>query len=246
VLVVQSKANAEMTRSKAAVQARYELAVEAIRTFHTGVSEDFLLKQDQFKDVRDRLLKSASDFYGRLGRLLGPESDPASRRALWRANEEVAELTARVGKPEDALVAHRQVLAAREALRAAAPADPDLTTDLARSLTAVAHLLETTGKTQEAEVTYRKAATVLVGPAPLTAKPTARPALADCRRRLGSLLRRTGRNEEALSVFRQARADQEALAHAPEATAESRSNLAATIMAVAGLLSQTGRSAVAE
>ena len=37
-------ANAELARSKAAVQARYDLAVEAIKTFHTGVSEDFLLK----------------------------------------------------------------------------------------------------------------------------------------------------------------------------------------------------------
>ena len=48
-------ANAELDRSKAAVQARYDLAVEAIKTFHTGVSEDFLLKQDQFKELRDRL-----------------------------------------------------------------------------------------------------------------------------------------------------------------------------------------------
>ena len=39
-------ANAELGRSKAAVQARYDLAVEAIKTFHTGVSEDFLLKQE--------------------------------------------------------------------------------------------------------------------------------------------------------------------------------------------------------
>ena len=50
------------------MQARYELAVDAIKTFHTGVSEDFLLKQDQFKELRDRLLKSAADFYGKLGR----------------------------------------------------------------------------------------------------------------------------------------------------------------------------------
>ena len=247
VLVVQTKANADLARSKAAVQARYELAVEAIRTFHTGVSEDFLLKQDQFKDVRDRLLKSASDFYGKLGRLLGQESDPASRRALWRANEEVAELTARVGRPEDALVAHRQVLAAREALRAEAPADPDLTADLARSLTAIAQLLETTGQTQEAEVTYRKAEALLVVPAPAIAEaPATRAILADCRRRLGSLLRRTGRNDEALSVFRQARVNQEALAHAPGASAESRSNLAASIMEVAVLLSETGQTAAAQ
>ncbi len=92
VLAVQSHANAELTRSQAAVQARYDLAVDAIKTFHTGVSEDFLLKQEQFKDVRDRLLKSASEFYGKLGALLGKESDLASRRAVWQANFEVAEL----------------------------------------------------------------------------------------------------------------------------------------------------------
>ena len=44
------------------MQAGYDLAVEAIKTFHTGVSEDFLLQQDQFKELRDRLLKSAAAF----------------------------------------------------------------------------------------------------------------------------------------------------------------------------------------
>ena len=29
-------------------------SVEAIKAFHTGVSEDFLLKQDQFQELRDR------------------------------------------------------------------------------------------------------------------------------------------------------------------------------------------------
>ena len=50
VLAVQTRANAELARSRGAVQARYDLAVDAIKTFHTGVSEDFLLRQDQFKD----------------------------------------------------------------------------------------------------------------------------------------------------------------------------------------------------
>ena len=40
-------ANKELSRSRAAVQARYDLALEAIRTFHTGVSEDFLLKDEK-------------------------------------------------------------------------------------------------------------------------------------------------------------------------------------------------------
>ena len=83
-------ANTELTRSRAAVQARYDLAVEAIKTFHTGVSEDFLLKQDQFKELRDRLLKSAADFYGKLGALLGKRDRPgvatgagAGRTSSW-------------------------------------------------------------------------------------------------------------------------------------------------------------------
>ena len=79
-----NEANGQLTKSRAAVQARYELATDAIKTFHTGVSEDFLLKEEKFKDLRNRLLKSASDFYGKLGALLGKETDLASRRALRR------------------------------------------------------------------------------------------------------------------------------------------------------------------
>ena len=79
----QAAANMELSRSRSAVQARYNLAVDAIKTFHTGVSEDFLLKEEKFKELRDRLLKSASDFYGKLSALLGNDSDLASRRR-WR------------------------------------------------------------------------------------------------------------------------------------------------------------------
>jgi hypothetical protein len=59
------------------MEARYGLAVEVIETFHTGVTEDFLLKEEEFKELRTRHLKSASDFYGMLGALLGKEMDLA-------------------------------------------------------------------------------------------------------------------------------------------------------------------------
>ena len=92
-----NEANGQLTKSRAAVQARYELATDAIKTFHTGVSEDFLLKEEKFKDLRNRLLKSASDFYGKLGALLGKETDLVSRRALAQANFELSYLTDQVG-----------------------------------------------------------------------------------------------------------------------------------------------------
>src|SRR5262249_26380055 len=53
--------NRELADANAKVQARYGLAVDAIKTFYTGVSEDFLIKEEKFKDLRNRLLKSAAD-----------------------------------------------------------------------------------------------------------------------------------------------------------------------------------------
>jgi serine/threonine-protein kinase len=141
--------NRDLADANAKVQARYDLAVNAIKTFHTGVSEDFLLKQDQFHELRDRLLKSAADFYGKLGALLGRETDVTSRRALAASNFELADLTDQVGRTEDALAAHRAVLAAREALAAGPGVDDDAKVDVGRSLTEVASLLAATGKAEE-------------------------------------------------------------------------------------------------
>jgi eukaryotic-like serine/threonine-protein kinase len=247
VLAVQTRAKADLARSRAAVQTRYDLAVDAIETFHTGVSEDFLLKEEQFKDLRDRLLKSASDFYGKLGALLGKESDLASRRALWQANYEVAELAAKIGKGGDALTAHRQVLAARESLAAEPHSDPEIKADVARSLAAIAGLLDATGAFKEAEATYRKAETLLVELALTIAEAgAARAVLANCRSNLGRLLCRMGRYDEALSVYRLASADQEALAAGPGAKAEYQRDLASTIHGVAMLLAETSKPSEAE
>src|SRR5262249_3293035 len=138
------------TRSKAAVQARYDLAVAAIQAFHTGVSEDFLLKQEQFKELRDRLLRAAQEFYGKLSALLGRETDQAARRALAASNFELANLTDKVGNKEDALKAHRAVLAAREALAAEPGTGGGVKVDVGRSLMGLARLLQQMGKTDEA------------------------------------------------------------------------------------------------
>ena len=64
-LVNETRANAALSEANQRVEQRYALATEAIKTFHTGVSEDFLLKEEKFKDLRQRLLTSAADFYGR-------------------------------------------------------------------------------------------------------------------------------------------------------------------------------------
>ena len=239
-----NEANGQLTKSRAAVEARYKLAMDAIKTFHTGVSEDFLLKEEKFKDLRNRLLKSAQDFYGKLGALLGKETDIASRRALAQSNFELADLTGKVGRNEDALAAHRAVLAAREALAAEPGAGALAKVDVGRSLIAVAGLLEATGKTDEALASYRRSESLLAGPA--GADPSARAALAACRSHMGWLLTTTGKSADALAAFRLARADQEALAAAPEASNDARYDLADTVRGIGSCCWNTGKPAEAE
>jgi serine/threonine-protein kinase len=240
-----NRSNIELAAEKARVQERFDLAMEAIETFHTGVSEDFLLKEEQFKSLRDRLLKSAGDFYGKLGALLKDATDRPSRHALSRANFELAELTAKVGRKEDALAAHHRVLAAREALAAEPGADGEVKVEVGRSLMEVASLLEATGKTPEALATYRSSESLLSNPA--ATAPAARAALAECRSRMGWLLSATGKNAEALAAYRLARSEQEALAGAPGAARDARHELAATIKRIGILLLfQMGKPAEAQ
>ncbi len=229
------------------VEARYKLAVDAIKTFHTGVSKDFLLKEEKFKVLRDRLLKSAIEFYGKLGALLGKETDLSSRRALIAAEFEVADLTARVGRKDAAIEAHRRVLKSRETLAQVPEAAVQATADVGRSLMAVAEILQETGKTDEAVATYQKAERMLA--ARLGSAPAAEPvraALAACRAGLGYLLYTTGHAANALSVLRQARSDQEALARADRAIDEIPGELALTILRIGRLLAETGKPVEAE
>jgi eukaryotic-like serine/threonine-protein kinase len=237
-------ANAALSAANARVEARYDLAVEAIKTFHTGVSEDFLLKQDQFKELRDRLLNSAADFYGKLGALLGKESDVASRGALERSNFELAELTRKVGRIEAALAAHQATLAAREALAAETGATTGIKADVGRSLTAVASLLYATGKVDEALAAYHRAESLLAGLA--GSDPEARAALATCRTRMSRPLHHGGKSALALAACKQARADLEALATVPGASNVSRHDFADTLNELGIVLWQTGKPAEAE
>jgi transposase len=56
--------NKELAAEQAKVQARFDMAKKAIALFHTGVSEDMLLKNPQFEALRTKLLKEAAGFYG--------------------------------------------------------------------------------------------------------------------------------------------------------------------------------------
>src|SRR5262249_25929728 len=182
--------------------------------------------------------------YGKLGALLGKETDPASRRALEQSNFELAELTHQVGRIEAALAAHRAVLAAREALAAETGATTGVKADVGSSLTAVAFLLYGTGKVAGALTAYRRSESLLAGVA--GSDPEARAALAACRTRMSRPLVHAGKGAEALAACKLARADQEALAAVPGASNERRSGLTDTLNELGIVLWQTNKPVEAE
>ena len=106
-----TKANADLKSANEREKQRFDLAMEAIKLFHGEVGDDLVLKADQFKPLRDKLLRGAADFYGKLEGLLKDQPDRASRAAMGNAYFELGELTAKIGDKPAALAAHRKGLA---------------------------------------------------------------------------------------------------------------------------------------
>ncbi len=150
VLAVQTKAKAELEDARAKVEKRFELAQKAIATFHTDVSEDMLLKNAEFKELRTKLLKKAAGFYDDLKNLLERHTDAKSRKALAAAYFQLAGLTGDIGSIPEALAMHRKVLAIRRELAAVKGAEVETRLNVARSLLALGSLLHRSGDNNEA------------------------------------------------------------------------------------------------
>jgi serine/threonine-protein kinase len=238
----EAKANKDLQAANVRVQARYALALRAIKTLHSGVGEDLLLREEKFKGLRDRLLQSASDFYDQLAALLEEQPDLASRRALGQARFELAQLTERVGRRDKALAIHENLLNYRESLASDAKNDTEAQADVARSLLAVGVLFTQQGRVDEAEKAYERAHTVLEAAsrnAPDVAEYRAE--LARAENLHGFLLSRTANTADALKWLQQAR-DRRAQLIADEIDLpEIRRELAESHNLVGALLARLGR-----
>ena len=243
-LAREQRVNAELSAANEKVETRYNLAVEAIRTFHTGVSEDFLLKEEKFKDLRNRLLKSAAEFYGKLSALLEREAGPGvasgAGAGQLRAGEPDMEGWSYGGRAGGA----PGRAGGREALALEQGAATTVKVEVGRSLTAVATMLSSTGNTVEALATCRRSESLLTELA--VGDAAAREALAACRCHIGGILLRMGRTDEAMATYKLARADQEALTGATGASNGARRALADTADRIGFLLRYTGKLSEAE
>ncbi len=208
-------ANRELLLANMRERARFELSLEAIKTFHGGVSEDLLLKEKQFDGLRTKLLRGATDFYGRLETLLAGEADHHSRAALGQAYHDIGELTARIGSQAEALATLKRGLELRLALAAEPSAVAATKLKAGESLIAVGDLQEATGESGAALESYKQAH-LLLEPLALREpdKDLYRAAVAKCLHGIGRVEYNTGHAEEALASHEQARTIRQGLAEA--------------------------------
>jgi tetratricopeptide (TPR) repeat protein len=248
VLAVQRQANddlaaknAELADEHARVEARFELAQKAIALFHTGVSEDALLRNPQFKDLRTKLLKEAASFYADLEKLLARQTDVKSRKALATAYFQLGELTDKIGDKKEALAVHRKSLALRRELAAAAGADVETRLDVARSLRSEGNLLYFTGDPTGALRAWeeqRDIATTLEAESPTDA---VRTTLARSHNNIAVLQMEAGKPTEALQAFQQALVIQQKLADAHPNIPDYHSELALSHNNIGTVLLRTAK-----
>jgi tetratricopeptide (TPR) repeat protein/predicted Ser/Thr protein kinase len=118
-------------------QSRLAMALEAIKIYYTGVSEDMLLKEPQMKSLRDKLLGTALDFYKKLQESLQDNPDPKAQADLAEAYVRIGGITGMVGSGAEATKALQKALEIRERLAAAYPDNDRFQSDLAQSLHSV-------------------------------------------------------------------------------------------------------------
>jgi len=224
-----TRANTELAASIQRERERFELAQEAIRMFHTGVSEDLLLKQKEFGALRTKLLRGAQEFYHKLEGLLGEQADRESRLGLGRAYYEVGDLTKELDSTKDALAMHRRALALFQDLAREAPADAGAQREIERSYSAIALLLSSLG--QKAQALAATGRALAIAQALAAADPAdfgRRSELARVEHLHGGFLVDNARVSEGLDTLERARASEEDLVRTSPSDERVRNELAQT------------------
>jgi tetratricopeptide (TPR) repeat protein len=233
--------NAELKDEQAKVQARFDMAVKAIETFHTGVSEDMLLKNLEFTELRTKLLKQAAGFYADLEKLLAGQSDANSRKALAAAYFQLGELTDKIGDKKEALAVHRKALALRRELAAAEGVDEETRLDVVRSLQKVGIVLLETNDHAGALAAFEEQRELAERLGAEHSTDAVRSIVASSHYGIALVLSDSRKPEEALEPHRKALAIRQKLAVANPTAAQFQSDLADSQNLIGVVLAQMGK-----
>jgi serine/threonine-protein kinase len=238
-----SDANRDLRLANARERARFDLSLEAIKTFHAGVSEDLLLKEKQFDSLRTKLLRGATDFYQRLEDLLKSQADHRSRAALGQAYHDIGELTAKIGSQAEAMSALKRGLDLRLALAGEPGADPSSKLVAANSLIAVGNLQEATGESSGALESYQQARALLEPLAQSEPHSASyRATVAKCLHGIASVQYHTGHASESLALHEQARTIRQSLAESSPGITQFQHDLAVSYRDIGTIQRASGHS----
>jgi len=227
VLAVQSRAHQDLRAAHDREQARFDLAMAAIKAFHSGVSGDILLKEPQFQQLRTRLLGEARVFFARLEGLLKDHTDLRSRRAMGQAYNELAEMTDKIGPKLEALELFRSELGIRRELAVGPQAEAADRAEVGRCLLDVGRIEFQTGHPEEAMASYQEAGSVLESVVAATEVPPQLRALrATCHEHMGELYFAIDRPAEAIYSYRKGHAIRAELVREVPEVVENRGDLA--------------------
>jgi eukaryotic-like serine/threonine-protein kinase len=146
-------------RARDLAEDQSQLAMDAIRAYHTGVSQDALLRQPELKELRKSLLVGAHDYYRRLKQNLESRrsNDPATRFRLAQACQDLGRLTSQIGSTEDARAAYQQALTLHRALSDEFPENKSYQRDLATDYNVLGDLETKAGRYDDAETAFHGA-----------------------------------------------------------------------------------------
>jgi serine/threonine-protein kinase len=204
-------ANQKLAASNQRERERFALALDAIKTFHTGVSEDILFKEKAFEGLRTKLLQGAANFYGKLETLLRDHPDRDSRRALSEAYAELAELTDEIGSQKRAVAIYQQSLDLHRALAAEPDANDSDKLNSLRALVEVGRAHQQIGELDRARAIFEESLKI-AGQLPDTIdSKRARGLMARSYWNLASVEIDLSHPDQAIAANRKARAIQEEL-----------------------------------
>jgi tetratricopeptide (TPR) repeat protein len=237
--------NEELAAERTRALDRFDMAVKAIEALHTGVSEDVLLRNDQFKELRTKLLRQAAGFYADLEGLLAGQTDTRSQKTLATAYFQLAVLTDKIGSKREALEVHRKALAIRRELAAAPGADTETRLNVARCLDEVGGILSAIGDRAGAQAAYEEQRNLAEQLESLDPNDAVRLVLAQSHHGLGVQRMETGQHAAAMEACGKALAIRQELAEANPGEREFQNALAASHNVVGDLHSESGKLAEA-
>lgn len=184
---------------------RFNLALDAVRDYHSGVAQDVILSQPDMAPLRARLLEPPRKLYEKLAASLSVDSRPEERAALGRALQGLAALLEDVGQGKQAIATYLRATTMLEQLASESQDPTSVLFERASLLGIVGRLQVMEGDVDDAIATLQEsidATQHLLAIQPST--PAFKNHLADATAELGSAFRQRGDLDKANTSWRAA------------------------------------------